>query len=229
MKNELKKVSAEIEAKVKAVLHQTWDAYFASRPDWKKLQQRLEADVGNAVHELLSLHSSTRERQEIYTEFYKRIFEITGMPTSILDVACGFNPLAYDFMNLKSGTKYFASDIDIEEIEFLKSAVETLKPPIEFHFECKDLIVDEFQAVDVAFLFKVLQPLEQQKKGSAIEVVRKINVKWLVITFPTKSISGKQKGMVEFYKAWFAANIESEIKGFEHLEFDSELVYVCQK
>lgn len=225
----LKKIEKEIEVRAINILHQVWDAYFGTRPHWDKLLELATGSDDKSLDLAMKYHASTRERLDIYPDFYKKIFSITGVPKTILDVACGFNPLSYKYMNLSAGSKYFASDIDEEEISFLDHVTKNGSSQVEFHFTCKDLLVDDFETIDVALLFKVLQPLEQQKKGSAAEVMRKINAKWFVITFPTKSLSGKQKGMVDYYGNWFETNIAPLMQVVMPLTFDSELVFVCRK
>ena len=47
------------------------------------------------IEQLLLLHISTKERSSFYKEFYNDIFRVVGNVNSILDIACGLNPVAY--------------------------------------------------------------------------------------------------------------------------------------
>ena len=53
-------------------------------------------------NKLLISHKSTKERLEYYPGLYKSLFNITGKPASILDLACGLNPLSYIYIDRKS-------------------------------------------------------------------------------------------------------------------------------
>ena len=48
-----------------------------------------------ALERMLSRHASTRERLPLgdTDALYNRIFAVTGKPSSVLDLACGINPL----------------------------------------------------------------------------------------------------------------------------------------
>ena len=58
------------------------------------MQKDSEPELKSACRDILTLHSSTRERLPILDRFYRAVFEITGQPASILDLGCGLNPLA---------------------------------------------------------------------------------------------------------------------------------------
>jgi hypothetical protein len=71
------------------------------------------ADVHPLVTGLLECHVSTRERLPHYEEFYTRLFELAGVPRSIVDVGCGMHPLSYPFAAEGKGTeRYLALDGD---------------------------------------------------------------------------------------------------------------------
>ena len=149
------------------------------------------------------------------------IFEITGVPSLIIDHACGLNPLTLPWMNLPSTTKYSAYDIDEEEIEFLRSN--------GIDANLGDLLCDTFIYADVVFMLKLLPCLEHQKKNCSLEILKKQKCKFIVVSFPIKSISGKEKGMVDFYRNSFMNMVKSENWKVEELLFDSELVFIVEK
>jgi len=63
--------------------------------------------------ELLSVHTSTRERAPHHEEFYEGLFELVGVPVTLLDVGCGMHPLSYPFEGAGSATRrYVALDRD---------------------------------------------------------------------------------------------------------------------
>ncbi len=58
---------------------------------WSTTTPKEQSDL---LNEILKTHSSTKERLTAYPSLYKRIFDITGKPSSILDLACGLNPFS---------------------------------------------------------------------------------------------------------------------------------------
>src|SRR3989344_6484620 len=77
-----------------------------------------DEDVLNTYSDLLSLHPSTEERMDKYPLVYKRIFDVTGKPNSILDLGSGLNPLSYIFMGLEK-VDYVATELTKKEVDFL--------------------------------------------------------------------------------------------------------------
>lgn len=215
------------EKEAKNLLHQVWGAFYKTRPNFEKVLESFRAKVESdknirqAVLPILNLQSSIKERIPILDEFYKKIFEITGIPNSIIDYACGLNPLTLQWMNLHEKTTYKAYDIDEEEVEFLKS--------MGIDARLGDILIDSFEAADVIFLFKLLPCLEHQKKGSSLEILKKLKFKYAVVSFPIKSISGKEKGMTDFYSNNFKNLLEKEGFKWTEILFKTELVFVIRK
>lgn len=204
------------EKEAKNLLHQVWGAFKNSGV------RHLE------ILQILKQHSSTKERISILPEFYKKIFEITGIPNSIIDHACGLNPLTKQWMNLPASKQggpencnYKAYDIDQEEIEFLKS--------MGVDANLGDILCDEFMYADVVFMLKLLPCLEHQKKNCSLEILKNQKCKYIVVSYPIKSIGGKNKGMTEFYRKSFTDLVKNEKWGISELLFDTELVFIIKK
>ena len=64
-----------------------------------------------AVLPALQLQSSVRERIPVLPDFYQKIFEITGVPNSIIDYACGLNP-SHDHMDIGQGYEFSCHNTD---------------------------------------------------------------------------------------------------------------------
>ena len=62
------------------------------------------------LNDILSTHSSTRERIPSYKAMYSTLFRLTGIPHTIIDLGCGLNPFSIPFMKL-SALQYRAYDI----------------------------------------------------------------------------------------------------------------------
>jgi hypothetical protein len=76
------------------------------------------------------------------------------------------------------------------------------------------------------FLLKTLPCLEQQKKGITKEILDCLDFEYLVVSFPTRSLTGKKKGMDEFYGNAFRGLMDE--RGWQHKSFEipNELFFV---
>ena len=125
-----------------------------------------------------------------------------------------------------SRINYHAFDIDVEEVEFLQQACLLLGYGDQVRVATGDAITDAAVSADVVFMLKLLPVLEQQKKGSAREVLLKQRAKWLVVSYPVASLSGKEKGMAEFYEGQFLDMVDGLGWKIEKLLFGAEMVFV---
>ena len=213
------------EKEARNLLHQIWNVYWNKRPDFRKLLIKLKTE---GVLPILEIHSSTKERLPILDSFYKKIFTLTGTPSSIIDHACGLNPLTISWMNLPEDTAYKAFDIDTEEVIFLNSALQELGIK-KAKVNVGDILTDDFPYADIVFMLKLLPCLEHQKKGVSLEVLRRQKCKFLVVSFPIKSIGGSERGMEKFYEKQFLDLIKDENWQCHKLLFDTELVFIIKK
>jgi 16S rRNA (guanine(1405)-N(7))-methyltransferase len=191
----------QLEKEVRNKLHQIWGTYFASMPDYNKLSKKV-TDSQIDVENLLRIHISSGERLKFVKEMYAGIFEVTGQADSIIDFGSGFNPLSFQYMNIAKNGQYIVVDIDAKELEFLENAINQLKlvndKKIDFKFVCQSALefnYTNYEKVDIIFMLKLLQNLEQQDKGKGIEFFLNSfdHAKYVVVSFPTKSVSGNQR------------------------------------
>jgi len=168
-----------------------------------------------AAASLLSLHASTKERLPHYAQFYDFILSHIGPVESILDIGCGYNPFSIPLMpeavNLKA---YHAYDIDTRAAGLINRFFACLSlPPLA---QCADLAVHipHIQA-DLALMCKLIPVLEAQVPGSGFKLARELNTRHLLITYPLKSLGGREKGMAKHYTAAFEKAIaEGELGKF---------------
>ena len=59
----------------------------------------------------------------------------------------------------------------------------------------------------MALLFKLLPLLERQRTGSAMDVMNAVDAGWLVVSFPTRTLGGRNVGMAAQYSDWMAGHI----------------------
>jgi len=218
---------------VKNKLHQIYGAY-ENKIDFDKLYRRLkEAYCGNEnirqiYEDILKIHSSTKERLPILENFYQQIFQITGQPSSILDLACGLNPLTVSWMALGGNVRYFAYDIDEKEIEFLNKFFQLIR--FSGQAKWQDIISEPpKEQADLAFLFKSIPCLEQQRKGTSLKLLEDLKVNYIVVSFPIFSLSGRGKGMIDNYEKTFLNLIKGKKWKIDKILFKTELVFIVEK
>jgi 16S rRNA (guanine(1405)-N(7))-methyltransferase len=218
-------------------LHQVSGVYFERREDqalWlAMLQSALQADNQPALQqvcrEIMGYHASTRERLAILEQLYTTIFALLPAVTSVIDIACGLNPLAIPWMNLAPGTRYYAYDVQQDLIDFLTGYL-SLLPLVEGQAHACDIVQScPKQAVDVAFVLKTLPCLEQIEKQAGRQLLRSLNARFIVVSFPVSSLGGRNKGMAGFYEAHFSELVADTSWEVQRLEFMTELVFVVKK
>ena|SRR2546421_3095763 len=219
-------------------LHQVGGAYFDAREQYTQWLNELKlAARSNKREQLLDLcttimtyHASTRERIPILAQFYAQIFNELPPISSVLDIACGLNPLALPWMPLpEQGVAYYAYDIYHSMMDFLQEWLATI------HIQGDAQVCDVLQAcptqrADVAFLFKAIPCLEQVDKTAGYRLLREIPAHNLVVSFPIHSLGGRSKGMLDYYETHLRQIVGSD-QGWEvkRLVFDRELVFVVRK
>ncbi len=178
--------------------------------------------------QILQCHQSTSERIGILDKACKSIFSVTGKPGSVLDLGCGLHPYSIPWMGLKQGTEYIAWEIDERIVDLVNGYFE--RSGINGRVELKDVLVDvpDYE-VDVVFLLKMVPSLEQQEAGSSRKLIESLKAKWVVVSYPTASIGGAEKGMRENYEDMMEGVIEGMDVGIEKVEFDEEIFWLLRK
>ena len=179
------------------------------------------------LEKIFRLHASTNERINDLAAMYAFIFETIGPVESVLDIGCGFNPFTLTYFP-QMPKRYHALDID-DRIADLNNRYLSLigMPQLA---SCVDISQDTPDiTVDVAFLFKLLPLIERQSKGRSAKLLREIDAQHLIITYPTKSLTGKEKGMQAFYAASFEEVIGGNLFISAKKQIGTELVYVVAK
>ncbi len=195
-------------------------------------QEEVSYDNQKKAEDLLTSHSSTRERLSFYHQFYQQLFKITGVPKTILDLGCGINPLSYDFMHL-NGVEYYAYDINEREIKllneyFLLNEGKGLFGKAYVMDVSKVNEIKRLPPADLTFLFKITDILDQGKGHKKTEeVLLAVPSKWIVISFPTLTMSGKPMNAPRRkWMEWLCQRLGYE---FSILEFSNEIFYVVRK
>lgn len=222
----------------KRKLHQAFGAYFSEAD--ARLVMELSAALpvpprvgpsGRTLREvcleILRRHASTAERVPVMESFYQDVFARTGPPRSVLDLACGLHPFALPWMDLSAECRYLAFDIDLRLVEAVNRLLILLQRPPSA--QACDLLVTipEIEA-DVAFLLKSVPCLEQQEKGSAAAIIRALRCLWVVVSFPARSLGGRDKGMVDHYGSFMNRLTAGMGRTAARLDYPSETVYILR-
>jgi len=225
----------EAEKRARAILHQSWGAYFDSRIDYIRILSRLSDDIQEGkdpkecVRPALEAAPSARERFPVLDRFYREIFALTGAPASVVEHACGLNPLTLFWAPLPEEFEWRAYDIDLKLVGFLNSAASLLGLDGRLKAATGDALSGSYGYADMVLMLKLLPVLERQRRGAALEAMRKAECRHLVASFPVKSLSGRAKGMPENYARLFESWVANEPWKHERILFETELVFVVRK
>ena len=210
-------------------LHQVAGAYLPDRPDyaawWKAISQASNEDERRAAYrQVMAHHASTRERLPFLDTFYSTILGDLPPIHSILDLACGLNPLAAAWMPLAENAHYYACDIYQDQIDFLNQVFQQDGQQGQA-FICNLLAEVPSQAVDVALLLKTIPCLEQLDKHIGPRLLAQINAPIIIVSFPARSLGGHGKGMVQNYADHFAELVEGQPWHVTRFDFPTEMVF----
>ncbi len=210
-------------------------APYLGDPDFTKAEIELERAVGSQDPEemkatcasLLSQHASTRERLPILEQFYQRIFKETGKPDSILDLACGLNPLSFPWMGLPCSVHYYAYDLNRPRLALIHSFFALLG--MQPGGEARDiLLAPPVEKAQVAFFFKEAHRFEQRQKGCNLAFWQALNVRYLLVSLPTASLSGKHNLLAQQRRLVYET-LRGQLWQVTELLFDGEIVFCIDK
>lgn len=224
----------EVDKTARKKLHQIYGAYFsqgnASAFEKAIKDQPATSEESKAFClELMELHSSSQERLEDLSGFYRQIFEITGKPERIIDLACGLNPLSYPWIHEHGAIPYIGFDIDQKTTQLMSDLLTSFGYPAQVHFNDLFLAIPVHQESDMVMLLKALPCLEQQEKGISVKLLTEIKSRFLIVSFPSKSLGGKSKGMETNYEAFLQSVIQETSHTLQKITLEREIIYVLER
>ena len=211
-------------------------AEYLGEPNYKKVKEALTAafekkddeEIRGVCWSIFSKHASTRERNLLLGEYYNRLFEVTGRPESIADLACALNPLSFRWMGLDNSVKFYAYDVNEQFIDLINFyfALEGLEPlGIQ-----RDVYSSPPEIpVDVAFLFKMYYCLEHRLTGAGLEVVKNVPARKVLISFPTLNLVAKKTDILGNHEEDLKKGAEEYGWKLGYIEFENEVVVVVDK
>ena len=217
-------------------LHQVGSA-FQEKPipyaAWKEELAALPVDLQSEeakqfLQASMAWHASTAERLSIMPRFFQETLASLAPVTSILDLACGLNPLCLPWMPVAQGVTYAACDIYQDMTEYIAAFFN--------HFNIKGdaFACDLSQSVpgqpaQVALLLKTIPCLDQVNKNAAGRLLRELQTDFILVSFPAHSLGGRNKGMKENYQARFENLIEGQNWKITRFDYVSELAFLIEK
>lgn len=191
----------------KRKLHQIFAAFLPGqvRSEVRRLSQ-LALAAGDAAgretacRAILRLHASTDERLPILPAFGALLRGLLPAgEATVLDVACGLNPFALPLLGAPPDLRWIGMDIDCELMGEVDRFLKAFHP--RSRGECRDVLAaPPAQGADVALLLKSVTTLEQEEKGAAARLIAALAAPVVVVSFPTRSLGGRDRGMEETYR-----------------------------
>lgn len=216
-------------------LHQVGAAYLESDlpyARWLDTLKGAHAESGDALQAacrtVMESHASTRERLPEVETFYATLLGDLPPVRSIIDVACGLNPLALPWMPLGPDTAYYAYDIYTDMIDFVRGFLRVTGSAGDAQARDMGSYVPP-QPVDVALVLKTIPCLEQTDKSAGLRLLAGLQARVLIVSFPVRSLGGRDKGMAEHYDQHLSALLAEQPWSIERFEFDTELAFRITK
>jgi len=219
---------------VKTELHAITGAFIGQRElcEAGRLLSEWEAasdDLGERdeiLRKILSLHKSSAERLRFLREMYADISRVAG-EGPVFDIACGFGPFAAPF--LEGASNYFATDIDTGAVSLANRFLKLSGIP-GGAFAGDVLYKIPGTPANNVLLLKLLPLLERRRQGYAARLVSNLPSRFFTISFPTRSLSGRNVGMYGFYGGFMRASFpEGEYEYMFEREYANELLFIIRR
>ncbi|MBL8843022.1 MAG: hypothetical protein JNL90_16000 [Planctomycetes bacterium] len=193
------------------------------------------APIETCCRAVLRCHASTRERLEPMGALGRELHARVGAPRRLLDLGCGLHPFALPWLGMPREMEYHAREADGRMARLVGRLFASVGQAGSA--EPLDLVAAaegraELPRADVAWLFKLLPTLERQRAGTAARLIERlieVEVRVLVVSFPTRSLGARAKGMEEQYGRFADALFTSPRWRTDRFELGSELFVVARR
>ena len=214
-------------------LHQVGGAYQVTKINYAQALAMLRETAGSptefreSCRQVMSWHVSTRERLPILEYFYSDILQDVGPIHTVMDLACGLNPLAWPWMPFDEQVQYLAYDIYADAMHFIQDLIALLS--LNGRSDTRDILQNPpTEPIDLALILKTLPCLEQLHKSAAVTLLDATKANYLIISYPVTSLGGRRKGMVDNYDAHFRSLMAGRPWSAKRYEFSTELAFLVK-
>jgi 16S rRNA (guanine(1405)-N(7))-methyltransferase len=213
-------------------LHQVGGAYLSDQARYAAWLRELRAaqepaELRPLCRKIMEAHASTRERLPILGEFYSTT--LAGLPPvrSVLDVACGLNPLALPWLPLAEGATYWAVDIYEDMMAFVRDFLALPLAGVRGQAQARDVLQSgPLPRADLALVLKAIPCLEQMDKAAGAKLLNMIQADYMLVSFPVHSLGHRDKGMVASYEAHFRELLAGRPGEVRRFQFSTELAFL---
>lgn len=182
----------------------------------------------NFIRACLSLHASTKERLPFIETFFQQTLAPIQPVESILDLACGLNPLCLPWIPTASNVHYTGVDIYENMIHFLDQFYNHFN--LTHSFSVMNILQQIPQErVHLALVLKTIPCLEQVDKAIGTRLLDTLNAENILVSFPSRGLGGRSKGMAENYEAHFNQLIAGKNWLVTKTEFTNEIAFLIRK
>jgi len=211
------KISRKFIKDIRRILHEVTGAYKI-----RKVGKRYKLLNKGLYDKILKTNKSTKERS--YGLLYEEIFSITGKPKKILDLGSGINPISLH--NYKD-IEVIALEINKNDVDFLNIYFAQIGKGKALLFDVNKTHVLKTLKGDIGFLFKLVDILDLSKgHKNAENVVRGLNVKYIIVSFATKTLGGRDMNFP--YRGWFERLCERLGWKYKKLIKPNEIFYIVK-
>jgi 16S rRNA (guanine(1405)-N(7))-methyltransferase len=209
---------ADLERRARLKLHRVMAGYLLSAQTSRLLRGLDEAVAGGPetlrgwCTAALSCHASTAERLPDLDRLYPAILGLTGPARSIADLACTLNPFTIPWLRATTTAAYTGYDLNLAYVELGTRFLELADPGSVVRHQ--DVLVRSEQVHgDVTLLLKTYHCMENRRPGAALRLVEELSSACVVVSFPTRTMSGRA---AHFARAHIARLTElAERRGWE--------------
>jgi 16S rRNA (guanine(1405)-N(7))-methyltransferase len=216
-------------------LHRLW-AEFLGAPNFDNSCAQLQSafasnddpTIKTICRQILSEHASTRERLDDLPEFYQQLFTLTGVPTSLHDLASAFHPFGFRWMGLPRSVRYCAYDINARTV-WLTNCYFQFEGIAGAAEHCDVLCDPPREPADLALLLKMYHCLERRRRGAGWQALAEVPARWVTVSFPTRNLQGRYVDIAGNYESEIRERATSRGWTVSHCGVPSETVLVIHK
>ena len=178
--------------------------------------------------QMMRAHASTKERLPFLEHFFTTTLKSIAPIQSVLDLACGLNSLAIPFMPLSSDVIYEACDVVKPMISFLQDWFTLRK--INGTAYVLDLLEEiPHHKSHVTFILKTLPILDQVEPSFSSQLLDNITSEHILISYPSRSLGGRSKGMEQTYTEHFNQLVSSRNFQIQRFDFSNEIAFLLSR